>query len=114
MSQGLEIHTARQLELCQRLQALAACAGEGAPGSQWATLSEGAADPAIRRRWSALGQRMAAIESRISYLNQVHAALLRKAHRSAAMFARLLTSSAITYSAPEAKCAASAAQSGGE
>jgi hypothetical protein len=113
-AEQLEKQTASQLQLCRTLQALAVAEAGGPNQSDWATLPKGAADPAVRQRWSALGQHLAAVERQISHLNRVHAALLRKAYRSVRIFARLLSSSAITYTPPERDGAAATAQSSRE
>jgi hypothetical protein len=59
----------------------------------------------VRERWTAFAQELARVESRVSHLNQVYGALLRRAQRTVQIFNRALTSSAVTYAPPKPEVA---------
>jgi hypothetical protein len=64
-------------------------------------LPESAVSPLVQQRWKMLAQELIQVEIRVSQLNQVYGALLRRARRTVQIFNRVLTSSALTYAPPK-------------
>jgi len=83
---GLEVHTARQRELCLALQR---------PFSDPALDTQEDTAPSEHR--ATLLAELDKVAVRIRYLNRVHAALLARAGRSLAILERVLASAAVTY-----------------
>jgi FlgN protein len=112
---GIDAHTIRQQELCEALAQLEAEAvsqslqtltpnesGHRKPRIGM-LLEDGVISSEVRQRYTNLAQELTQIELRVSQLNRVYAALLRRAQRTLEVFMRVLASSANTYSPP--KCA---------
>jgi hypothetical protein len=72
-------------------------------------LPEGAVSPQLQQSWQALSNELSEVELRVSQLNRVYGALLRRAQRTLEIFMRVLANSANTYAPP--KCAATIAPS---
>jgi|SRR5436853_6943602 len=87
----LQLHTERQRALCE-----AVCAFSSPP-------VPAEVSPDFRQRRNILTQKLAEIENRVRRLNRIHAALVRRAQRTLAIFSRALASSAITYVPPQAQ-----------
>jgi len=111
---GIDAHTVRQQELCEALAQLEAEAvgqslyrstpNQSGGKDKMGMLSEDDAfSSEVRQRCTNLAQELTQIELRVSQLNRVYAALLRRAQRTLEVFMRVLASSANTYSLP--KCA---------
>ncbi len=99
---GIDRHTARQRDLCASLRHLETGATGLLQGkSNGERLPEDAASPEALVRWKALVQELAQVEMRVSQLNLVYAALLRRAQRTLRIFMRVLESSAGTYAPPK-------------
>jgi len=108
---GIEGHTARQQKLCAALRQLAgeapapplgdATREESRTRITWAKLPEAAAPAEVRERWVRLTEDLTAVEMRVSDLNRVYGALLRRAQRTLRIFLRLLASSGNTYTPPK-------------
>jgi flagellar biosynthesis/type III secretory pathway chaperone len=108
---GINGHTARQRELWAALRQLETEALGRPPRNPiaeqsreqkiWVQLPEDAVSPQVRQRWKALAQELTQVEMRVSQLNQVYGALLRRARRTLQIFMRVLASSAITYAPPK-------------
>jgi len=115
----IDSHTVRQQELCETLRQLEAEALGRPPYNLisdqsrkqkiWAQLPQDGVSPLVRLRWKTLAQDLTRVETRVSQLNQVYGALLRRAQRTLQIFMRVLASSANTYAPP--KCAPAIAQS---
>ena len=114
---GIDGHTVRQQELCESLRQLEREAlGFRTPVEDqsrklnlWAQLPGDAVSSQVRERWQTLAQELTQVEMRVSQLNRVYGALLRRAQRTLQIFMRVLASSANTYTPP--KCAAAIAPS---
>lgn len=112
---ALEGHTARQREICEALRQLETEALRHPPGTAIADkspnqkigmqLPDDAVSPLVRQRWKALAQELTRVEIRVSQLNEVYGALLRRARRTVQIFNRVLESSAITYVPPKPEAA---------
>jgi hypothetical protein len=108
---GIEGHTLRQRELCDALRQLEAEALAGSPQNpmggerrkqkSWAGSAQDAVSPPVRQRWEALDQELIEVEMKVSQLNRVYGALLRRAQRTLQIFMRLRASSANTYTPPK-------------
>jgi flagellar FlgN protein len=102
-------HTLHQRELCDALRQIES----EAPGMQsssggtlrkrnhWAQLPQGAVAAEVRERWQTLSEELIQLELRVSQLNRVYGALLRRAQRTLQIFMRVLASSANTYTPPK-------------
>jgi hypothetical protein len=108
--QGIGGRTSQQRELCEALRQLefealrhppcTVGAGESRNQKIGMQLPEDAVSPLVQQRWKTLGQELIQVEIRVSQLNQVYGALLRRALRTVQIFNRVLESSAITYAPP--------------
>ncbi len=108
---GIDSHTVRQGEICEALRQLesealqhppcAAIAGKSRDQKAGMQLPEDAVSPLVQQRWKTLAQELIQVEIRVSQLNQVYGALLRRARRTVQIFNRVLESSAITYAPPK-------------
>ena len=90
-SNEFQLHTDRQRTLCE---AVCALSSPPAPAE---------VSPDFQQRREILTQKLAKIENRVRQLNRIHAALVRRAQRTLAIFSRALASSALTYVAPQAQ-----------
>jgi hypothetical protein len=95
---GIQLHTKRQHQLCEDLLLL----GSG-PSS-----APRNASPADLRRWNRLSEEIAEFEGRVRHLTRVQNSLLARSRRAMDIFARLLASTALTYTPPPAARAAGA------
>lgn len=88
---GMEKHIAAQHQLCLALLAL------GDPDAEQISPDSSAG---ARMRWNTLTQDLREMECRAHHLGRVQAALLRRSRRTQELMARLLATTAITYSPP--------------
>jgi hypothetical protein len=112
---GLDGHTVRQGEICEALRQLeaeawrhSACTatgGESRSRRVGMQLPEDDVSQLVRQRWKTLANELTQVEIRVSQLNQVYGALLRRARRTVQIFNRVLASSAITYAPPKPELA---------
>ena len=108
---GIDGHTVHQRQLCQALGQLesealrhppcTATAGKSRNQMVGMQLPENTVSPLVQQRWKMLAQELIQVEIRVSQLNQVYGALLRRARRTVQIFNRVLTSSALTYAPPK-------------
>jgi len=88
---AMEKHLSQQYKLCLEMLALGSSEVEQIPSDF---------GPAGRMRWSTLTQDLQEIERRAHHLGRVQAALLRRSRRAQELLARLLATTAVTYSPP--------------
>lgn len=105
---ALEANTKEQQSICHALGQLNERSVLAPPGATLTGLvgsglsqSECPASQA-EERWAQLGKELDHIEAQVRQLGRVHATLLRKAHYTVNIFARLLSSSA-TYVPPQSQ-----------
>ena len=96
---GMEKHLTAQHELCLALLAL---------GNSEAEQISSDSSAAARMSWKTLTQDLQEMEHRARHLGRVQAALLRRSWRAQELMARLLATTAITYSPPVISRAAAA------
>src|ERR1051325_9072273 len=88
---GMEKHLNGQHKLCLALLAL---------GDFKAEKTSSDASAAMRARWNNLTQDLQELERRAHHLGKVQAALLRRSRRAQELMARLVATTAVTYSPP--------------
>jgi len=88
---GMEKHLTAQPQMCLALIALGDSASEQLSSDASAT---------ERVRWNNLTQDLQEMERRAHHLGRVQAALLRRSRRAQELMARLLDTTAVTYSPP--------------
>jgi hypothetical protein len=108
---GIDRITTRQQDLCEVLRQLESEGGRharsiatsgGSPIKKaGVALPDDAVSPALGGRWKTLSEEVSRVEIRVFRLNQVYGALLRRARRTAQIYACALASSANTYPAPK-------------
>lgn len=102
-------HTMRQRELCDALRQResempgmqSSSRGPLRQRNHWAQLPQDAVASDVRERWQTLSEELIQVELRVSQLNRVYGALLRRAQRTLQIFMRVLASSANTYTPPK-------------
>lgn len=105
----------RQGEICEALRQLESEALQHPPCTAKADksrssrlgmqLPQDVVSPLVRQRWKTLAQELTQVEARVSQLNHIYAALLRRARRTLLIFNRVLASSANTYAPPKPEMA---------
>jgi hypothetical protein len=88
---GMEKHLTAQHQMCLALMAL---------GDSLSEQISSDASAAERARWNNLTQDLQEMERRAHHLGRVQAALLRRSRRAQELMARLLATTAVTYSPP--------------